>query len=250
MSAGLRASLNRAGSEQLDLEQLKGLLSDFQLEKLGYFFSQFFDHNKDGIICAADFAGLNERLRVVSGWDEDQPEYLALVDNNRVFLECLLEQALAAKDTEGLENRTWAEAMAPCHTVVSSVSLNSWLQMWAQMCKGSAGIGDFPIWVQILPKVMFNVICAKEAVNVISRDSLKNFYANFTGLKGETLEKIATEGFRAMSANGDYELDFDSYKLLFSNFLLGKTIYGPGKYIFGCFDNRDIEEKYKIIYDA
>jgi len=52
-----------------------------------------------------------------------------------------------------------------------------------------------------------------------------------------------------MSANGDYELDYKSYKLLFSNFLLGRTIYGPGKYIFGCFDNRDMNEKYKIVYD-
>ena len=29
--------------------------------------------------------------------------------------------------------------------------------------------------------------------------------------------------------NGDYELDWSSYKLLFSNFLLGRTIYGPGQ---------------------
>ena len=38
--------------------------------------------------------------------------------------------------------------------------------------------------------------------------------------------------------NGDYKLDYKSYQLLFSNFLLGKTIYGPGKYLFGVFDNR------------
>jgi len=63
------------------------------------------------------------------------------------------------------------------------------------------------------------------------------------------LEKVATEGYRSMSANGDYELDYQSYKLLFSNFLLGRTIYGPGKYIFGCFDNRDMNEPYKIVYD-
>ena len=29
--------------------------------------------------------------------------------------------------------------------------------------------------------------------------------------------------------NGDYELDWSSYKLLFFNFLLGRTIYGPGQ---------------------
>ena len=34
----------------------------------------------------------------------------------------------------------------------------------------------------------------------------------------------------------------------FANFLLGKGIYGPGKYLFGTFDNREIDEKYKVVY--
>jgi len=66
-------------------------------------------------------------------------------------------------------------------------------------------------------------------VDYITRESLRNFYENFSGLGGDTLEKVATEGYRSMSANGDYELDYQSYKLLFSNFLLGRTIYGPGR---------------------
>ena len=41
---------------------------------------------------AADFEGLNERLRMVAGWELDDPEFLAVCDNNRVFFECLLEQ--------------------------------------------------------------------------------------------------------------------------------------------------------------
>jgi len=36
--------------------------------------------------------------------------------------------------------------------VVDSVSLNSWLHMWARMCQGAAGIDDFPIWVQLIPR--------------------------------------------------------------------------------------------------
>ena len=76
------------------------------------------------------------------------------------------------------------------------------------------------------------------------------------------ITSLFTQSFQ----NGDYELDYKSYKLLFSNFLLGRTIYGPGKdvlstktdqtepscpgkYIFGCFDNRDMNEPYKIVYD-
>merc|ERR1712090_31183 len=83
----------------------------------------------------------------------------------------------------------------------------------------------------------------------ISKSSLRNFYERFTGLSGQELEKVTENGYKNASASGDYELNFDSYKLLFSNFLLGKTIYGPGKYIFGCFDNRDMDETYKVIYD-
>jgi len=36
-----------------------------------------------------------------------------MVDNNRVFFECLLEQVLAERNKEGLEERSWEEALAP-----------------------------------------------------------------------------------------------------------------------------------------
>merc|ERR1712158_172120 len=225
MSTVVRPNFATKGTDNItDIDELEGLLSPFQREKLTYFFKQFFDFN-------------------------DDVEYINMVDNNRVFFECLLEQVLAERNKEGLEDRTWAEALAPSKVVVDSVSLSSWLHMWAKMCKGSAGIDDFPIWVQLIPRVIFNVICSKMRVDYITRESLRNFYENFSGLGGDTLEKVATEGYRSMSANGDYELDYQSYKLLFSNFLLGRTIYGPGKYIFGCFDNRDMNEPYKIVYD-
>ena len=44
---------------------------------------------------ASDFAGLNERLRKVANWSTEDTEYINMVDNNRVFFECLLEQVLA-----------------------------------------------------------------------------------------------------------------------------------------------------------
>merc|ERR1711963_1261958 len=78
-------------------------------------------------------------------------------------------QVLAERNKEGLEERSWAEALAP--------------------------------------RVIFNVICSKMRVDYITRESLRNFYENFSGLEGDTLEKVATEGYRSMSANGDYELD-------------------------------------------
>merc|ERR1712001_209001 len=95
MSTVVRPNYGTKGTDNItDLAELEGLLSPFQVEKLTYFFNQFFDFNEDGKIDAADFAGLNERLRKVAGWGEEDQEYINMVDNNRVFFECLLEQVL------------------------------------------------------------------------------------------------------------------------------------------------------------
>ena len=49
--------------------------------------------------------------------------------------------------------------------------------------------------------------------------------------------------------NGDYKLTRENYDFVFANFLLGKDIYGPGKYIFGVFDNREIDETFPVRYN-
>ena len=49
--------------------------------------------------------------------------------------------------------------------------------------------------------------------------------------------------------NGDYKLTRENYDFVFANFLLGKDIYGPGKYIFGAFDNREIDEIFPVKYN-
>ena len=59
------------------------------------------------------------------------------------------------------ENMSWEEALRPNRVHMSSISLKSWLNMWARLCLGSAGMDDFPIWVQLLPRVLFNVIVAR-----------------------------------------------------------------------------------------
>ena len=37
--------------------------------------------------------------------------------------------------------------------------------------------------------------------------------------------------------------------LIFQSILSVISYYFKGKYIFGCFDNRDMEEAYKVVYD-
>jgi len=120
------------------------------------------------------------------------------------------------------------DVLSHSKVVVDSVSLSSWLHMWARMCKVTSPFLETLLTSTPYYRVIFNVICSKMRVDYITRESLRNFYENFSGLSGDNLEKVATEGYRSMSANGDYELDYKSYKLLFSNFLLGRTIYGPG----------------------
>jgi len=95
--------------------------------------------------------------------------------------------------------------------------------------RSSAGIDDFPIWVQLLPRVFFNVIVARFEKEKISKAALRSFYSKLnTNLTAAELDRVTEMGFKTATADGAYDLDLESYKLLFSNFLLGKTIYGPG----------------------
>merc|ERR1712211_226536 len=52
MSITLRPNLNfatKADNTSVNWDELKGRLSSFQVDKLTYFFTQFFDHNQDGV---------------------------------------------------------------------------------------------------------------------------------------------------------------------------------------------------------
>ena len=49
--------------------------------------------------------------------------------------------------------------------------------------------------------------------------------------------------------NDGYMLNQENYLFCFANFLLGRDIYGPGKHIFGVFSNKEMTEKYQIIYN-
>merc|ERR1712107_388672 len=119
---------------------------------------------------------------------------------------------------EGLEHRTWEEALAPNKLILESVTLNQWLNMWARLCDGAAGMNNFPIWVQIIPNIMFAVQCGKNKKGIITKDCLRHFYLNFAGVEAADLDKLTEAGFDTMTAHGDYELDLENYKLLFANF--------------------------------
>lgn len=251
-SLGLRLRYNsiRSDTSGVDYATIQQKLSIFQIEKLTYFFKSFLDNNRDGIVDAKDFKALSERLRKLAGWESDSEEFGRIEDTMAVFLECLLDQVKAefGSNADGLEFRTWEEAFRPRMMVVDCVTLNQWLNMWAKLCDGAHGMNDFPIWVQLLPKILFKAIVGNSLSNKVTKPLLRHFYENFIGIAGKDLEDTTEDGFRTMTGDEEYELNLENYSLLFANFLLGRTIYGPGKYIFGCFDNRDMKEKYRLNY--
>ncbi|CAG0881744.1 unnamed protein product [Darwinula stevensoni] len=224
----------RESSEDINIEG--GIhLSNFQRQKLTWYFEKFFDRNSDGNFMQDDIVNLCEKMREYRGWGEDDRDFLDLMDTHNSFLECLMDQVRMEKaQTTGSK--------------VESVTKREWLNMWGRLISGCTGVADFPYWVQLLPKSLFKVI-DKNGDGKITMDELGEFYRNFADIPESELEERTKIGYNSMTANGDYELDYDLYVMNFSNFLLGRTIYGPGKYIFGCFDISDQKNKFKIQYE-
>jgi|ERR1711951_21543 len=232
-------------------------LSSFQVEKFKFLFDILFNfHETHDIhkleIDDTDVENAIEKMREYAGWEVDSKEHQQLRDFERTFYECVRDHVKAEYQAEegSAEDAmvSWEEAFKRFKAYdVSKMNLQQWLNMWGKLCHGSAGISDFPIWVQILPHILFRII-DKDNNGIVTYDEVLSFYKEFVGLDKWRLEKVAKEGYRAMTANGDYKLNRDNYMYCFANFLLGKSIYGPGKYIFGVFDNRELDETFKIIY--
>lgn len=235
-------------------------LSPFQVEKYTFLFNTFFDIKKNGLIEENDIHAFTEKLRLYTGWKQDSKQYHKMKDVNRTFYECIRDQVKAEFQAVGEHRRgsmddhaiiSWDDAFAlyTNDKIAKSMNIEQWLNMWGKLCRGSAGLSDFPIWVQILPEVFFNVIDRDED-GFLGYDEFKNFYKILLGIQDSVqLEKVCKEGYRAMTANGEYKLNKGNYDFVFANFLLGKDIYGPGKYLFGVFDNREIDEKFPVRYN-
>lgn len=229
-------------------------LSPFQVEKFSYLFNTFFDIEKNDLIEQNDIEAFIEKLRCYAGYEKDSPSYHQLRDLERTFFECLQDQVEAEyKAEEGPEEDAllpWEEAFKRASEVdCSGMNLSQWLNMWGRLCHRSSGISDFPIWVQLLPNIFFEVI-DRDGDGKLSYDEIRNFYKDMIEIDDPaTLDKVSKEGYRAMTANRGYELSRKNYMFCFANFLLGKSIYGPGKYIFGVFDNRELDEEYKVVYN-
>merc|ERR1712227_498713 len=253
MAAIVRAIVRRDSSHSVgeDISKSSKYLSPFQVEKFTYMFNVFFDkHGGDGIIQKEDINELLEMFRSYCGYEKTNPRYLRMVDVMGAFYDCMVEHVTQEKmrnaDAEGFD--TWEEALKPHKVDTTDVNKDQWLNMWGKLCRGSAGISGFPDWVKILGTMFFDII-DRDGDGVLNYDEVKRFYSKLIGFADKDLEKFTTEAYRAMTANGSYTLDCEQYMFCFANFLLAKGIYGPGKWIFGVFDNSDMDTTYKVVYN-
>lgn len=213
-------------------------------------FTSFFDDaNSDGLLQREDVDSFLERFRVYSKIDKTNEKYLKMNDVIYAFYDCLTDhvrmESGASSVSKGFDN--WADAQKPANVDTKNITLNQWLNMWGRLCRGAAGISGFPIWVKLLGIMFFETI-DRDGDGEINFDELKNYYKDFVGVKPEKLDEIAKEGFRVLTANNGYVLNQENYLFCFANFLLGRGLYGPGKYIFGVFDNREISEDFRVLY--
>jgi len=250
ISAPSGTSLDRQASMNEEDVNYQRWLSPFQIEKLSYMFKSFFDDNCDGFLQKGDIVALMDRISKYRNISKDSEVYKKVEDVMWAFYECMTDQVKVEKGASAINEgfKTWEEALKPYNVDVTNITLNQWLNMWGRLCRGAAGISGFPFWVQLLGHIFFDTI-DQDQDGVLGFDEFKTYYTKLAGVKAENVEKVAKEGYRVMTANNGYELNRENYLFCFANFLLGRDIYGPGKYIFGVFDNREIGEIFQVKYN-
>ena len=165
-------------------------------------FDAFFDsENKNGVIEKSDISYFLEKMRVFRDFDNKDSRNLKMQDVVFAFYDCLMEtvkhESQAAETNVGF--KTWNEALKPHVIDVNQISLNQWLNMWGRLCRGAAGISGFPYWVQLLAHIFFDAI-DHDSDGQITYEELQRFYSEMIGIKGDELEKLCKEGYRAMTA--------------------------------------------------
>jgi len=228
-------------------------LTEFQQEKLSYMFHFFFDTDNNQLMEHSDIDRFIEKIKHHCGWDDEDERTKYLIDVTYSFWECLADQVKKekAKASEDEAFSSWEEALAaPSYVEEKNIQVTEeqWLNTWGRLCKGAAGLSDFPIWVKLLVKIFFDTIDVKKD-GVLSKEEYQRFYKEFCGVNEAKVEQISEAGWRAMTANGTYKLTLEHFGFCFSNFLLGRSIYGPGKYIFGVFGDAESDKPYQVVYN-
>jgi len=204
-----------------------------QAQKLIALFEQYFDVDRDGYLTENDIEALNEKIFKFTKWPRQAEKSVRLIDFHKDLFACLLVEA--NRDVVLDENK------------MTKISLNSWMKLWDHMMNKSLTLAHLPQWIQVLPLNLFHFI-DNDGERKITKKNLLEFYKDFMGLKPEVATIVRDRAYNEMTGNGDHTLDLDLYTTAFSNFLFGKSFYGPGKYILGTFEECLKPQTFKIEY--
>ena len=75
--------------------------------------------------------------------------------------------------------------------------------MWGKLCRGSAGISGFPIWVKLLCQIFFDTM-DRDQDGIVNEKEMRNFYEGLIEVPKADLDKVTKEGYRAMTAVSTY----------------------------------------------
>jgi len=249
--------IHRAYSDEHVESTEKGseLLTEFQRAKFRHFFYHVLDLNSDHVISQEDFDGLNERVRHYMDWSKNSIHYLSLREVHTLFLEHFLTTSttIAAQTFDycdpfrSLSGDSGHEAEQK-----DCVSIEEWVDVWGLTVGKARKMDDLPMWLQYYPKTLFDTI-NRSGTGEISRQELKLFYTAFMDagrLGDKSLSDLTHKAYNALTSGGDVPLTFHVYKLSFLNFLIGKQPNGPGQFIFGIVESKDLNCMFPIDYSA
>uniref|UniRef100_A0AAR5PHJ8 EF-hand domain-containing protein n=1 Tax=Dendroctonus ponderosae TaxID=77166 RepID=A0AAR5PHJ8_DENPD len=228
-------------SDEEHIKEQPYILTPMQISKYSHFFTNLLDHDQDNLICEQDFEALIEvgvvkRLRHFADWSQHSTEFNILREVERGFISTFLAEI--SDDKHGFELNN-----------VSYINKEGWLHKWAELLKGSKNLIDFPIWLQFFVKVLFQVI-NRGGTGVITRDELSNFYSSVLCLDTTKVGEILDIAYQAMTSNGDHPLHYRSFRLCFSNYLLGRYPNGSGHHILGAPPDEKSSTMFPIDYSA
>ncbi|KAL1122964.1 hypothetical protein AAG570_003288 [Ranatra chinensis] len=201
-------------------------LTEVQTAKLTHFFTHLFDSDRDSIITLQDFESFTERVRHFTDWTINSGEYLVLQQVQQGFVHAFLAPNKSEHTSDAMVVDLYKQFL----------SVEEWLKHWSRLLAGVKSLQEMPIWLQYLPKILFQAI-NKSGSGRISRDELSAFYSSVMGFTAQRVGQILDEAYKAMTASGDCTLTYAVYRLCFANFLLGRFPNGPGRYVFGMGDD-------------
>lgn len=207
-------------------------LTPFQIEKLEFYF-KFFDSNGDGYLQSDDLSGFMKKILDYTGWDDNSQKALECYDIHSTFFDVLKEKTNPSDYTE-----------APLN-----VSMSDWILLWNSLLSKCKGMHNFPVWLRLLPKSLF-LIVDKKGDGVIDREELEEFYNKIVNLNTDEAKSTSESAYSELTDNGKYPLHLHGFAEIFANFLLGRTPYGPGRYIFGCFESTVKQTHFSLLQPA